>query len=63
MESSRPLTVADHGVTTRRDTLDLDGQAGSDTYTINTTGSQSVNPSDYVINVSTPGPRTTGPIR
>src|SRR5215467_13038731 len=36
MESTRPLTVPDHGVTTRRDTLDLDGQAAGDTYTINT---------------------------
>src|SRR6185312_13756618 len=51
MESSRPLVTPDHGITVRRDTLDLDGQAGTDTYTINTTGSQSATPSDYVINV------------
>src|SRR5206468_2869538 len=45
MESSRSLVTPDHGITVRRDTLDLDGQAGTDTYTINTTSSQSLTPS------------------
>src|SRR5215467_3994941 len=61
METSRPLLTADpSGYTERRDTLDLDGQAGTDTYTINTTGSQSATPSDYVINVLDTGAKTDG---
>ena len=50
MTSSRPPATPS-GTTTRRDTLDLDGQANTDTYTVNTTGSLSPAPSDYVINV------------
>ena len=60
MGSSRPLVVADHGVTVRRDTLDLDGQAGTDMYTVNTTGSQSAAASDYVINVLDTGAKDDG---
>src|SRR5262249_24175916 len=60
MASTRPLMVPDHGATTRRDTLDLDGQAGGDTYTINTTGSQSATPSDYVIDVLDTAPANAG---
>src|SRR5262249_51519422 len=60
MESSRPLTTPDHGITVRRDTLDLDGQAGTDSYTINTTGSQSLTPSDYVINILDTGAKDDG---
>ena len=60
MTTSRPLVTPDHGVTTRRDTLDLDGQAGADVYIVNTTGSQSDTPSDYVINVLDTGATADG---
>src|SRR5262249_47925958 len=58
MDTSRPYTDAS-GMITRRDTLDLDGQAGADTYVVNTTGSASSQPSDYVINVLDTGASTT----
>src|SRR5262249_46817932 len=45
---------------TRRDTLDLDGQAGSDAYTVNTTGSQAASPSDSIINVLDSGAPNDG---
>src|SRR5262249_35190923 len=60
MTSSRPLVTPDHGITVRRDTLDIDGQAGTDTYLINTTGSHSATPSNYVINVLDTGAKTDG---
>src|SRR5262249_36989019 len=66
MESARPLITPDHGYTVRRDTLDLDGQAGTDTYLINTTGSMGAkvgglgNVSDYVINVLDTGAKDDG---
>lgn len=60
MTTSRPLVTPDHGVTVRRDTLDLDGQAGTDVYTVNTTGSQSATPSDYIVNVLDTGAKADG---
>ena len=60
MESSRLLVTPDHGITVRRDTLDLDGQAGTDAYVVNTTGSQSLTPSDYVLNVLDTGAKDDG---
>src|SRR5262249_31354762 len=60
MESARSLVTPDHGYTVRRATLDRDGQAGTDTYVINTTGSQSATPSDYVINVLDTGAKDDG---
>src|SRR5205823_6607384 len=59
MTSSRPPATPS-GTTTRRDTLDLDGQANTDTYTVNTTGSLSPAPSDYVINVLDTGAKDDG---
>src|SRR5262249_52357733 len=66
METARPLVTPDHGITVRRDTLDLDGQAGTDTYLVNTTGSMGAavaglaNVSDYVINVLDTGANDDG---
>ena len=68
MESYRPFTNPDNSVISRRDTLDLDGQAGTDTYTINTTGSMGTavgglgNAATTSSTSSTPGPRTTASI-
>src|SRR5262249_38613946 len=59
MDTARPYSDAS-GTIIRRDTLDLDGQAGTDIYIINTTGSQSVTPSDYVINVLDTGAKDDG---
>ena len=59
MSASRPYTGA-AGTINRRDTLDLDGQAGTDVYLVNTTGSESPAPSDYVINVLDTGAPADG---
>ena len=58
LNTSRPFTLTS-GTVTRRDTLDLDGQGGADTYVINTTGSLTATPSDYIINALDTGSTTT----
>src|SRR5262249_56897130 len=57
MNTARPFVPATGPTFTRRDTLNLDGQADTDTYTVYTTGSQGAK-RDYIINVLDSRPPT-----
>src|SRR5262249_59291246 len=54
-----PSSPATAPIPPRRDTLNLDGQADTDTYTVYTTGSQGAK-RDYIINVLDSGAPTDG---